>query len=112
MASEKSLTNSSRIVSLLAQLEKLNAEGLETDTARYLTSKILHLAQSQEKIRKEISAKGSTGIETILSTLELTQDLQTTLNILNILIELVAMVAEEQVHLFLKEEHRFYCKCL
>ncbi|XP_026559650.1 cytosolic carboxypeptidase 1 isoform X1 [Pseudonaja textilis] len=91
MASEKSVTNNSRILSLLAQLEKINAECLvEVDTARYVTSKILHLAQSQEKIRKEMTAKGSTGIEVILSTLENTRDFQTTLNILNILIELVA----------------------
>uniref|UniRef100_A0A8C4YI67 ATP/GTP binding carboxypeptidase 1 n=1 Tax=Gopherus evgoodei TaxID=1825980 RepID=A0A8C4YI67_9SAUR len=48
--SEKSLTNNSRIVGLLAQLEKINSESLlvEADTARYVTSKILHLAQSQE----------------------------------------------------------------
>uniref|UniRef100_A0A8C0IPT8 Cytosolic carboxypeptidase 1 n=1 Tax=Chelonoidis abingdonii TaxID=106734 RepID=A0A8C0IPT8_CHEAB len=61
------LTNSSRIVGLLAQLEKINSESLlvEADTARYVTSKILHLTQSQ--------------------------DLQTTLNILNILIELVSV---------------------
>nr|XP_056704336.1 cytosolic carboxypeptidase 1 isoform X3 [Euleptes europaea] len=91
-SSEKSLTNNSRIVSLLTQLEKINAECLvETDTARYVTSKILHLTQSQEKIKKEMTAKGSTGIEVILSTLENTRDLQTTLNILNILIELVAV---------------------
>uniref|UniRef100_A0A8C6YB50 Cytosolic carboxypeptidase 1 n=1 Tax=Naja naja TaxID=35670 RepID=A0A8C6YB50_NAJNA len=91
MASEKSVTNNSRILSLLAQLEKINAECLaEVDTARYVTSKILHLAQSQEKIRKEMTAKGSTGIEVILSTLENTRDFQTILNILNILIELVA----------------------
>uniref|UniRef100_A0A7N9CV16 Cytosolic carboxypeptidase 1 n=1 Tax=Macaca fascicularis TaxID=9541 RepID=A0A7N9CV16_MACFA len=44
---EKSLTNNSRIVGLLAQLEKINAEPSESDTARYVTSKILHLAQSQ-----------------------------------------------------------------
>ncbi|XP_048356237.1 cytosolic carboxypeptidase 1-like isoform X2 [Sphaerodactylus townsendi] len=91
-ASEKSVTNNSRIVSLLTQLEKINAECLvETDSARYVTSKILHLTQSQEKIKKEMTAKGSTGIEVILSTLENTRDLQTTLNILNILIELVAV---------------------
>ncbi|KAK9408246.1 cytosolic carboxypeptidase 1 [Crotalus adamanteus] len=91
MASEKSVTNNSRILSLLAQLEKINAECLvEVDTARYVTSKILHLTQSQEKIRKEMTAKGSTGIEVILSTLENTRDFQTILNILNILIELVA----------------------
>ncbi|KAM3843924.1 cytosolic carboxypeptidase 1 isoform 5-T6 [Vipera latastei] len=91
MATEKSVTNNSRILSLLAQLEKINAECLvEADTARYITSKILHLTQSQEKIRKEMTAKGSTGIEVILSTLENTRDFQTILNILNILIELVA----------------------
>ncbi|XP_060091417.1 cytosolic carboxypeptidase 1 isoform X2 [Heteronotia binoei] len=88
----ENLTNNSRITSLLTQLEKINAECLvETDTARYLTSKILHLTQSQEKIKKEMTAKGSTGIEVILSTLENTRDLQTILNIINILIELVAV---------------------
>ncbi|XP_006135945.1 cytosolic carboxypeptidase 1 isoform X2 [Pelodiscus sinensis] len=91
--SEKSLTNNSRIVGLLAQLEKINSESLlvEADTARYVTSKILHLAQSQEKTRKEMTTKGSPAIEVILSTLENTRDLQTTLNILNILIELVSV---------------------
>ncbi|KAH0628223.1 hypothetical protein JD844_009097 [Phrynosoma platyrhinos] len=86
------VTNNSRIVSLLAQLEKINAECLvDADTARYVTSKILHLTQSQEKIRKEMTAKGSTGIEVILSTLENTRDFQTTVNILNILLELVSV---------------------
>lgn len=90
--SEKSITNNSRIVGLLAQLEKINlsAESTETDTARYVTSKILQLAQSQEKARREITAKGSTGMEILLSTLENTKDLQTTLNILSILVELVS----------------------
>uniref|UniRef100_A0A7N9IFQ3 Cytosolic carboxypeptidase 1 n=1 Tax=Macaca fascicularis TaxID=9541 RepID=A0A7N9IFQ3_MACFA len=87
---EKSLTNNSRIVGLLAQLEKINAEPSESDTARYVTSKILHLAQSQEKTRREMTAKGSTGMEILLSTLENTKDLQTTLNILSILVELVS----------------------
>uniref|UniRef100_A0A8C8SHA3 Cytosolic carboxypeptidase 1 n=1 Tax=Pelusios castaneus TaxID=367368 RepID=A0A8C8SHA3_9SAUR len=92
-SSEKSLTNTSRIVGLLTQLEKINSESLlvEADTARYVTSKILHLAQSQEKTRKEMTAKGSPAIEVILSTLENTRDLRTTLNILNILIELVSV---------------------
>ncbi|XP_067425438.1 cytosolic carboxypeptidase 1 isoform X2 [Emydura macquarii macquarii] len=91
--SEKSLTNNSRIVGLLAQLEKINSDSLlvEADTARYVTSKILHLAQSQEKTRKEMTAKGSPAIEVILSTLENTRDLRTTLNILNILTELVSV---------------------
>ncbi|XP_008572031.1 PREDICTED: cytosolic carboxypeptidase 1 [Galeopterus variegatus] len=88
--SEKSLTNNSRIVGLLAQLEKINTESTESDTARYVTSKILHLAQSQEKTRREMTAKGSTGMEVLLSTLENTKDLQTTLNILSILVELLS----------------------
>ncbi|XP_036186569.1 cytosolic carboxypeptidase 1 isoform X11 [Myotis myotis] len=84
------LTNNSRVVGLLAQLEKISTEPTESDTARYVTSKILHLAQSQEKIRREMTAKGSTGMEVLLSTLENTKDLQTTLNILSILVELVS----------------------
>uniref|UniRef100_A0A4X2LVS0 Cytosolic carboxypeptidase 1 n=1 Tax=Vombatus ursinus TaxID=29139 RepID=A0A4X2LVS0_VOMUR len=89
--SEKSLTSNSRIVALLAQLEKINYECPEAEGARYVTSKILHLTQSQEKIRKEMTAKGSTGMDVLLSTLENTKDLQTTLNILNILVELVSV---------------------
>ncbi|XP_053779413.1 cytosolic carboxypeptidase 1 isoform X3 [Desmodus rotundus] len=88
--SEKSLNNNSRLVGLLAQLEKISTESTESDTARYVTSKILHLAQSQEKTRREMTAKGSTGVEVLLATLENTKDLQTTLNILSILVELVS----------------------
>ncbi|KAF6122935.1 ATP/GTP binding protein 1 [Phyllostomus discolor] len=88
--SEKSLNNNSRIVGLLAQLEKINTDSTESESARYVTSKILHLAQSQEKTRREMTAKGSTGVEVLLSTLENTKDLQTTLNILSILVELVS----------------------
>uniref|UniRef100_A0A8C9ABF9 Cytosolic carboxypeptidase 1 n=1 Tax=Prolemur simus TaxID=1328070 RepID=A0A8C9ABF9_PROSS len=84
------LTNNSRVVGLLAQLEKINTESTESDTTRYVTSKILHLAQSQEKTRREMTAKGSTGMEVLLSTLENTKDLQTILNILSILVELVS----------------------
>ncbi|XP_006981749.1 cytosolic carboxypeptidase 1 isoform X2 [Peromyscus maniculatus bairdii] len=87
---EKSLANSSRVVGLLAQLEKINTDSTESDTVRYVTSKILHLAQSQEKTRREMTTKGSTGIEVLLSTLENTKDLQTILNILSILVELVS----------------------
>lgn len=46
-----SLTNSSRVVGLLAQLEKINTDSTESDTARHVTSKILHLAQSQGKLQ-------------------------------------------------------------
>ncbi|XP_012668442.1 cytosolic carboxypeptidase 1 [Otolemur garnettii] len=87
---EKSLTSNSRIVGLLAQLEKINTESTESDAARHVTSKILHLAQSQEKTRREMTAKGSTGVEVLLSTLENTKDLQTALNVLSILVELLS----------------------
>ncbi|XP_054042786.1 cytosolic carboxypeptidase 1 isoform X1 [Rissa tridactyla] len=92
-SSEKSVSTSSRTMSLLSQLEKLNLDSVlgEADNARYVTSKILHLVQSQEKTRKEMTSKGSTGIEVILSTLENTKDPQTILNILNILIEVVSV---------------------
>uniref|UniRef100_UPI00398EF28F cytosolic carboxypeptidase 1 isoform X2 n=1 Tax=Pristiophorus japonicus TaxID=55135 RepID=UPI00398EF28F len=94
---------SSRILGLLAQLEKINSESplQDVENARYITSKLLHLAQTQafpfsvlqasERTKKDITAKGSTGMEVILSTLENTHDLQTTLNILNILNELVSV---------------------
>ncbi|KAM6109294.1 cytosolic carboxypeptidase 1 isoform 2-T2 [Phoenicopterus ruber ruber] len=92
-SSEKSISASSRTMSLLSQLEKINLDSVlgEADNARYVTSKILHLVQSQEKTRKEMTSKGSTGIEVILSTLENTKDPQTILNILNILIEIVSV---------------------
>ncbi|XP_010603818.1 cytosolic carboxypeptidase 1 isoform X1 [Fukomys damarensis] len=88
--SEKSVTNNSRIAGLLAQLEKINTESVESDTARHVTSKILHLVQSQEKTRREMTAKGSAAVDVLLSTLENVKDLQTTLNILSILVELVS----------------------
>ncbi|KAJ7411580.1 cytosolic carboxypeptidase 1 isoform X1 [Pitangus sulphuratus] len=98
-------------MSLLSQLEKINLDSVlgESDNARYVTSKILHLVQSQddhmfyfcklvlvffsltEKTRKEMTSKGSTGIEVILATLENTKDPQTILNILNILIEVISV---------------------
>uniref|UniRef100_A0A8I3MNP2 ATP/GTP binding carboxypeptidase 1 n=1 Tax=Canis lupus familiaris TaxID=9615 RepID=A0A8I3MNP2_CANLF len=90
--SEKSLTNNSRIVGLLAQLEKINTESTESDTARYVTSKILHLAQSQEKTRREMTAKGSTGMEVLLSTLE--------------------VEVEERVSWLLKVVHKYCCSYL
>uniref|UniRef100_A0A8C8ECS6 Cytosolic carboxypeptidase 1 n=1 Tax=Otus sunia TaxID=257818 RepID=A0A8C8ECS6_9STRI len=92
-SSEKSVSTGSRSMSLLSQLEKINLDSVlgEADNARYVTSKILHLVQSQEKTKKEMTSKGSTGIEVILSTLENTKDPQTILNILNILIEVVSV---------------------
>ncbi|KAE8633207.1 hypothetical protein XENTR_v10001814 [Xenopus tropicalis] len=97
---DKCLSNNSRIQSLLSQLEKVNAEPLlfDSDNTRYVTAKILHLAQTQEKTRKEIAAKGSTGMEVILCTLENTRDLQTILNILNILNELASTAGGRRIN--------------
>ncbi|XP_059825809.1 cytosolic carboxypeptidase 1 isoform X3 [Hypanus sabinus] len=94
----------SRIHGLLTQLEKLTSEGSlqDVENGRYVTSKLLHLAQTQaefpfsvlqvsERTKKDIMGKGSTGMEIILSALENTRDLQITLNILNILNELVSV---------------------
>uniref|UniRef100_A0A8C0F432 Cytosolic carboxypeptidase 1 n=1 Tax=Bubo bubo TaxID=30461 RepID=A0A8C0F432_BUBBB len=91
--SSECVSTGSRTMSLLSQLEKINLDSVlgEADNARYVTSKILHLVQSQEKTKKEMTSKGSTGIEVILSTLENTKDPQTILNILNILIEVVSV---------------------
>uniref|UniRef100_A0A8C7GXC6 Cytosolic carboxypeptidase 1 n=1 Tax=Oncorhynchus kisutch TaxID=8019 RepID=A0A8C7GXC6_ONCKI len=62
----------SRVLMLFGQLEKLNRESMLVDPeiARQITAKILHLIQTQEKTRKEIVSKGSSGMEVILATLE------------------------------------------
>ncbi|KAK6492975.1 cytosolic carboxypeptidase 1-like isoform X1 [Huso huso] len=93
MTTDKGVPSNSRVLTLLSHLEKINAESavLDADNARHITSKILHLIQTQEKTKKEMTAKGSTGMEVILSTLESTRDLQTTLNTLYILNELVSV---------------------
>lgn len=46
-----SVSTSSRTMSLLSQLEKINLDSVlgEADNARYVTAKILHLVQSQGK---------------------------------------------------------------
>uniref|UniRef100_A0AAY4BLL5 Cytosolic carboxypeptidase 1 n=1 Tax=Denticeps clupeoides TaxID=299321 RepID=A0AAY4BLL5_9TELE len=91
MALFPDVPSSSRALMLLAQLEKLNGETLLTDAEapRQISNKILHLIQTQEKTRKELMTKSSSGMEVILASLERTRDLQTTLNILGILSELL-----------------------
>uniref|UniRef100_A0A8C9VMP3 Cytosolic carboxypeptidase 1 n=1 Tax=Scleropages formosus TaxID=113540 RepID=A0A8C9VMP3_SCLFO len=68
----KEVPSNSRVLMLLGQLEKLNGEAVLSDAevSRHITSKILHLIQTQEKTRKEITAKGSSGMEVILASLE------------------------------------------
>ncbi|KAG7481117.1 hypothetical protein MATL_G00063400 [Megalops atlanticus] len=93
MTTEKGIPSHSRVLMLLGQLERMSGEAVlaDVETARHITAKILHLIQTQEKTRKEITAKGSTGMEVILTSLESTRDLQTVLNILYILNELVSV---------------------
>uniref|UniRef100_A0A3B3QH41 Cytosolic carboxypeptidase 1 n=1 Tax=Paramormyrops kingsleyae TaxID=1676925 RepID=A0A3B3QH41_9TELE len=69
MTTEK---GNSRVVMLLGQLERMNGEAVPGDAemARHVTGKILHLIQTQEKTKKEMTAKGSSGMEVILAALE------------------------------------------
>ncbi|XP_048450915.1 cytosolic carboxypeptidase 1-like isoform X1 [Rhincodon typus] len=98
------LKRNTRILGLLGQLEKINLESTlqDVENGRHVTAKLLHLVQTQaafpfsvlqesERVKKDITAKGSSGMEIILSTLENTRDLQTTLNILKIINELVSV---------------------
>ncbi|XP_044129566.1 cytosolic carboxypeptidase 1 isoform X1 [Bufo gargarizans] len=102
---EKCLSNNSRIMSLLSQLEKINTESsaVDIDNARFVTAKILHLTQTQEKTRKEMTAKGSTGVEVILCTLENTRDHQTILNIINILNELMSAGGGRRINVLISK---------
>uniref|UniRef100_A0A4W5L3U2 Cytosolic carboxypeptidase 1 n=1 Tax=Hucho hucho TaxID=62062 RepID=A0A4W5L3U2_9TELE len=69
--------NMSMVLMLFGQLEKLNRESMLVDPeiARQITAKVLHLIQTQEKTRKEIMSKGSSGMEVILATLEVSSRL-------------------------------------
>uniref|UniRef100_A0A8C1BNH9 Cytosolic carboxypeptidase 1 n=1 Tax=Cyprinus carpio carpio TaxID=630221 RepID=A0A8C1BNH9_CYPCA len=102
MAAEKS---ASRVLMLLSQLERLNEDHKvsNNDAIRQITGKILHLLQTQEKTRKEVTSKGSGGMEVILSSLENTQDLQTTLNILAILNELLTVGGGRRTGVFVSK---------
>nr|XP_029492899.1 cytosolic carboxypeptidase 1 [Oncorhynchus nerka] len=95
----------SRMLMLFGQLEKLNRESMLVDPeiARQITAKILHLIQTQEKTRKEIVSKGSSGMEVILATLENTQDLQSILNILYILNELLTVGGGRRIGVFVSK---------
>ncbi|KAM9392828.1 cytosolic carboxypeptidase 1 isoform 2-T2 [Pholidichthys leucotaenia] len=105
MATEKGVPSNSRVLMLLGQLERMNGETMvrEVENARQLTLKILHLIQTQEKSGKEIMSKGSSGMEVILASLENTKDVQTTLNILYILSELVTVGRGRRVGVFVSK---------
>uniref|UniRef100_A0A665VG75 Cytosolic carboxypeptidase 1 n=1 Tax=Echeneis naucrates TaxID=173247 RepID=A0A665VG75_ECHNA len=100
-----SVPSNSRVLMLLGQLERMNGEAMvkDVETARQVTAKILHLIQTQEKSGKEVMSKGSSGMEVILSSLESTQDVQTTLNILYILSELLTVGEGRRVGVFVSK---------
>ncbi|XP_031712015.1 cytosolic carboxypeptidase 1 isoform X1 [Anarrhichthys ocellatus] len=102
MATEKGVPSNSRVLMLLGQLERMNGEAMKRDveTARQVTAKIFHLIQTQEKSGKEVMSKGSSGMEVILASLENTRDVQTTLNILYILSELLTVGRGRRVGVF------------
>ncbi|KAJ0019754.1 hypothetical protein NQD34_007323 [Periophthalmus magnuspinnatus] len=188
MASEKGVPSNSRVMMMLAQLERMNGDlGRQAETARQLTAKILHLIQTQgaeegrrgdekkvikgdegggeemrkkmcdryvrrggefvgkkrkdrkdggrrgevrlaerrkgeemdyysrkyrrsmmcldaeEKSGKEVMSKGSSGMEVILASLENTHDVQTILNILSILTELLTIGRGRRVGVFVSK---------
>ncbi|KAM7416809.1 hypothetical protein PAMA_018735 [Pampus argenteus] len=105
MATEKGVPSNSRVLMLLGQLEKMNGEamGRDAEMARQVTAKILHLIQTQEKSGKEVMSKGSSGMEVILASLENTRDVQTTLNILYILSELMTVGRGRRVGVFVSK---------
>ncbi|XP_076010306.1 cytosolic carboxypeptidase 1 isoform X2 [Genypterus blacodes] len=105
MTSEKGVPSNSKVVMLLSQLEKMSGDDMEkhVGASRHVTGKILHLVQTQEKTRKEVMSKSSSGMEVILSSLENTQDVQTTLNILYILSELLTVGGGRRVGVFVSK---------
>ncbi|XP_036954901.1 cytosolic carboxypeptidase 1 isoform X1 [Acanthopagrus latus] len=105
MATEKGVPSNSRVLMLLGQLERMNGEAMlkDVETARQVTAKILHLIQTQEKSGKEVMSKGSTGMEVILSSLENSRDVQTTLNILCIVSELLTVGRGRRVGVFVSK---------
>ncbi|XP_040897729.1 cytosolic carboxypeptidase 1 isoform X3 [Toxotes jaculatrix] len=105
MATEKGVPSNSRVLMLLGQLERMSGEAMvkDVETARQITAKILHLIQTQEKSGKEVMSKGSSGMEVILASLENTRDVQTTLNILYILSELLTVGRGRRVGVFVSK---------
>ncbi|KAM9823057.1 cytosolic carboxypeptidase 1 isoform 1-T1 [Syngnathus typhle] len=105
MASEKGVPNNSRVQILLGQLEKLSGDSMVRDpeSARQITSKLLHLIQTQEKTSKEMMSKGTSGMDVILNSLEITRDTQTILNILCILSELLTLGKGRRVGVFVSK---------
>uniref|UniRef100_A0A1A8LCT8 Cytosolic carboxypeptidase 1 n=1 Tax=Nothobranchius pienaari TaxID=704102 RepID=A0A1A8LCT8_9TELE len=105
MATEKGVPSNSRVMMLLGQLERMNGESMlrDVEMARQVTTKILHVIQTQEKSGKEVMSKGSSGMEVILASLENSRDVQTTLTILSILTELLTVGRGRRVGVFVSK---------
>ncbi|MED6282823.1 Cytosolic carboxypeptidase 1 [Characodon lateralis] len=103
--SQLSVPSNSRVLMLLGQLERMNREVMlrDVETARQVTAKIYHLIQTQERSGKEVMSKGSSGMEVILASLENSRDVQTTLNIMYILSELLTVGRGRRVGVFVSK---------
>ncbi|TKS78606.1 Cytosolic carboxypeptidase 1 [Collichthys lucidus] len=92
MATEKGVPSNSRVLMLLGQLERMNGEAMMRD-----------VETARQKSGKEVMSKGSSGMEVILSSLENSSDVQTTLNILYILSELLTVGRGRRVGVFVSK---------
>uniref|UniRef100_A0A8C5EM11 Cytosolic carboxypeptidase 1 n=1 Tax=Gouania willdenowi TaxID=441366 RepID=A0A8C5EM11_GOUWI len=85
-----SVPSNSRVLMLLAQLEKMTGDVMIRD---------VETTQGEH----EVMSKGSSGMEVILSSLESSRDVQTTLNILNILTELLTVGRGRRMGVFVSK---------
>uniref|UniRef100_A0A3Q3X522 Cytosolic carboxypeptidase 1 n=1 Tax=Mola mola TaxID=94237 RepID=A0A3Q3X522_MOLML len=92
MAAEKGVPSNSRVLMLLGQLQRMNGEVMARDveSTRQVTAKILHLIQTQE-------TKCSVSLQ------QNTRDVQTILNILYILSELLTVGEGRRVGIFVSK---------
>uniref|UniRef100_A0A674N0P8 Cytosolic carboxypeptidase 1 n=1 Tax=Takifugu rubripes TaxID=31033 RepID=A0A674N0P8_TAKRU len=92
------LNCNSKVVMLLRQLERMNGEMMARDVknARQVTAKILHLIQTQEKPQKQCTVV----LTRAVCFKQNSRDVQTTLNILCILSELLTVGRGRRVGVF------------
>ncbi|XP_077988802.1 cytosolic carboxypeptidase 1-like isoform X2 [Glandiceps talaboti] len=81
----------SRLGTLLQNLERLSGSSNPDDVEqlRYVTSRLQHLVNTQDKIRKDVMSRSTNGLEILLSSLESSNDSQTSLNITYTLIDIL-----------------------
>uniref|UniRef100_A0A8C2WS37 Cytosolic carboxypeptidase 1 n=1 Tax=Cyclopterus lumpus TaxID=8103 RepID=A0A8C2WS37_CYCLU len=99
--------SNSRVLMLLGQLERMNGEAMmrDVETARQVTAKIFHLIQTQgeSKHTQNDNALYCTFHRRVLSLPQSTRDVQTTLNILYILSELLTVGEGRRVGVFVSK---------